>query len=139
MSMVSDIQATLRRAMNENKHPKCIKMSAYSMAQLIHALRRNDPDRKHAEVRVKKGMPVVKNRLTHQWEPLQPRVWELEDTKRKIKVSVPLEVSPIILDDSFVIEFDDKPYDRVTVQDEEAELREYFVEHEGAKDMKIIK
>ncbi len=126
MSMVTDISTTLKTALSQNKHPKCIKMSAQSMAHLSESLRRNDEERRVFEIQAVRGQPMVYNPFFKKMEPIKPKEWHIEDPIRGIACTVPLEVSGLMPDGVFRIEFDEEPFVRIAKKTEEEKIAESF-------------
>ncbi len=134
--MVTDISATLKKAIAQGKHPKCIKMSPLSMAYLVESLRRNDEERRAFEIMSVDGIPHVFNPRAQKLEKVFPKEWEIEDTVKHVRVSVPLEVSDVMPDGVFATEYDDKPFEKVEVKTKEERMVDHFMA-EGAKEVRF--
>lgn len=124
MSMVTQLEGTIKKAMEEGKHPKCIKMSSMSRSILAEALIRNDPERKHRIMVNYGGIPHVYNEFKKAFEQQVPAYFQVEDTAKKIRVKVRIEVSPWLQDDEYRMEFDNEPFEKIVPKETEQEEME---------------
>lgn len=113
MSILTDIDRTIRKAIDQRREPVAIKFSERSLIRIAEALRRDDVERRNFALTPIGGVPHIWNPREQEYQPIRPSFYFFKGGG--IDLEIPFVISPLIPDDRFLMEFSDKPLVRKKV------------------------